>query len=207
MRGVLMLLNRLFCINRKSLLVDVNIDKIGGGNPIVAVGMHSYVNSAKLYCWKSGHELSIGNYCSLAENISFILGGEHDTNWVSTYPFIEKWKIENMDTKVTKKSKGNIHIESDVWIGHGAIILSGTTIGVGSVIGAGAVVRGNIPPYSIAVGMPAKVIKKRFSDEICFELLSTKWWTFNKEKLMSIIQYIDNPVTFINAIKEIDGYN
>lgn len=205
--NIAILIKKIVKYKEKPLNKDINIDCIGGGNPIVNVGMHTYINSAKLYCWKPGYKLLIGNYCSLAENISFILGGEHDINWASTYPFIERWGIDSLKNKITMKCKGDINIESDVWIGHGVTILSGSKIGVGSVIGAGAVVRGAIPPYSIAVGVPAKVIKKRFSDDVCDELINSKWWTLKKENLISIIKYIDDPIMFIKAIKTIDEKN
>jgi hypothetical protein len=78
--------------------------------------------------------------------------------------------------KYRANSKGNISVGHDVWIGHGAIILSGVTIGDGAVVAAGAVVTKNIPPYAIAAGVPARIIKYRFSDSAIRELLDIRWW-------------------------------
>jgi len=80
-------------------------------------------------------------------------------------------------------SRGDISIGSDVWIGSNVIILSGVTIGDGAVIGAGAVVTKDIPPYAVAAGVPAKVIKSRFSDEDITLLLSARWWDWDFEKI------------------------
>jgi acetyltransferase-like isoleucine patch superfamily enzyme len=181
---------------------NTNITVIGGGNPTVTVGEFTYINQAKLYCWKPGFRLTIGSYCSFAEGISFILGGEHDLQWVSTYPFIERWRRSDLSHKLTKKCRGDITIGSDVWLGHGVTILSGTNIGVGAVIGAGAVVRGDIPPYSIAVGVPARIVRRRFSDEICDLLLESRWWEMGREKLDEMIEYFDDPSKFLIELKK-----
>jgi serine acetyltransferase len=81
------------------------------------------------------------------------------------------------------ESKGEISIEDDVWIGSGAIVLSGVTIGRGSVVGAGSVVTKSIPPYSVAVGNPARVVKRRFRDKTIENLERLRWWEWNVETL------------------------
>ncbi|BCO27356.1 2,3,4,5-tetrahydropyridine-2,6-dicarboxylate N-acetyltransferase [Rhodoferax lithotrophicus] len=179
---------------------DINIKLIGGGRPTITINEHTYINKANLYCWRTGLKLEIGSYCSFAENVDFILGGEHDTEWVSTFPFIERWQLSELKSKVTPKSRGDITIGNDVWIGHGVTILSGSTIGTGSIIGAGATVRGNIPPYSIAVGLPARVIKRRFSTEICESLLKSKWWLLPQNKLKDFVIYMDDPIIFLREL-------
>lgn len=111
--------------------------------------------------------LTIGDYCSLAGNVRFWVGGEHPIKFFSTFPFAHKmeWK-DRMHPELA--SKGSIVVENDVWIGESAIILSGVTIGQGAVIGAGSVVSKDVPPYGIFVGN--NVIKKRFDDDIVEEL-------------------------------------
>lgn len=101
--------------------------------------------------------LSIGNYCSIAENVYFILGGDHRYNTISTYPF-GKLMVDGRTEAVTK---GPIIVEDDVWIGFGTVVLSGVTIGRGSVIGAGSVVTKDVPPYSIVCGVPGKLVRYR----------------------------------------------
>ena len=187
---------------KKEKTADINIKLIGGGKPTIIINENTYINKANLYCWRTGLSLEIGSYCSFAENLDFILGGEHDTKWVSTFPFIERWQLSELKGKATQKTRGDITIGNDVWIGHGVTILSGTTIGTGAIIGAGAIVRGNIPPYSIAVGVPAKVVKKRFSVEICESLLESKWWLIPQHKLKDVVVYMDDPINFLKELKK-----
>lgn len=112
--------------------------------------------------------LSIGSYCSISAGVQFILGGEHNIDTVSTYPFMVcKWG-ESKEAG----SRGNIIVGSDVWIGQNAIIMSGVTIGQGAIIGAGAIVTADVEPYAIVVGVPAKMIKKRLSDPLIHKLMS-----------------------------------
>lgn len=113
-------------------------------------------------------KLKIGNYCSIAHDVWFILGNEHPLTTVSTYPF----KVMCFGQKGEALSKGDIIVEDDVWIGMNATICSGVKIGQGAVIGAGALVTKDVPPYAVVGGVPAKVIKYRFSDSIIKKLLS-----------------------------------
>lgn len=107
--------------------------------------------------------LTIGSYCSLAGNIQFWVGGEHPTKYLSTFPFAHKYGwTERLHPELA--SKGSIVVKDDVWIGEGAIILSGVTIGQGAIVGAGSVVTKDIPPYCVWVGN--KIIKKRFPENI-----------------------------------------
>jgi acetyltransferase-like isoleucine patch superfamily enzyme len=111
-------------------------------------------------------KLIIGSYCSFADVI-FMLGLDHELHHISTYPF--KAKIVNPGS-LEAISKGNITIDDDVWIGFRSTIMSGVHIGQGAVVAAGAVVTKDVPPYAIVGGVPAKVIKYRFSPEV-IELL------------------------------------
>ena len=114
-------------------------------------------------------KLEIGNYCSIAKGVTFILGGEHNLSTLSTYPF----KSQILKQGKEAKSKGSIIIKDDVWIGYNAVICSGITIGQGAVIAAGSIVTKNVPPYAIVGGNPAKIIKYRFSENIIHKLLET----------------------------------
>lgn len=117
--------------------------------------VHVYDDTAKL---------KIGKFCSLAGGVEIVLGGNHHIDWCSTFSFYEakeylsEWQKLNLPQS---RSKGDVVIGNDVWIGRNALLLSGAQIGDGAVIGAGAVVAGKIPPYAIAVGNPAKVIRFR----------------------------------------------
>jgi acetyltransferase-like isoleucine patch superfamily enzyme len=108
------------------------------------------------------------------------LGGEHRPDWVTTYPFSEKWRCAK-HYKGHPKTKGDVVIGHDVWIGSNATILSGVSIGSGAVIGCHAVVGRDVEPYSIVCGNPAKLIRKRFSDEVISQLLEINWWLWPRE--------------------------
>lgn len=129
---------------------------------IVKVGKNSYGN-LNVYSWGSeNEELEIGNFVSIAEDVKFILGGNHQLNTFTTYPF----KVMMFGEKVEALTKGKIIVKDDVWIGMSVLILSGIIIEQGAVIAAGSVVTKDIPPYAIVGGNPAKILKYRFSKEI-----------------------------------------
>lgn len=136
---------------------------------LVIVGKHSY-GPIDVYTYDSPTEkLLIGSYCSIAKDVRFILGGNHITNHILTYP-INNMLISN---KINDSfSKGEVIIEDDVWIGVGAIILSGVKLGQGCVVGAGAVVTKSFPPFSIIGGNPARLLKMRFEKDVVDQLLN-----------------------------------
>ena len=112
---------------------------------------------------------------------------------MSTYPFpifFEEWGLDVRDITSAWDNKGDIVIGNDVWIGYEAVILSGVTIGDGAIIGARAVVTKDVPPYTIAGGVPAKAIRKRFSDDTVSALLKSKWWDWPEEKIQRSISDI-----------------
>ncbi|MEH1988898.1 CatB-related O-acetyltransferase [Nostoc sp.] len=130
----------------------------------------------------------IGNYCSIARGVKIGLG-KHPANFISTSPIF--YSLNNPLKKIFAKSQIFTEFErttigSDVWIGVNAVILDGIIIGDGAIIGANAVVTKNIPPFAIAVGCPAKVIKYRFSEENIKKLLSIKWWDQDISELQEI---------------------
>lgn len=139
-------------------------------------------------------KLIIGNYCSIADNVRFLLGGEHKYDSISTYPF----KVFSFGEKNEAGSKGNIIVKDDVWICDSAIICSGVTIGQGAVIAAGAVVTKDVEPYSIVGGNPAKLIKYRFDDTLREKLISIDlrklFDSFNKEQIDLIYSKLNEDI-------------
>ena len=115
-------------------------------------------------------KLVIGKYCSIACGAKFLFTSAHHTqNSLSTYPFpifFEEWELSIQNITTAWDNKGDILIGNDVWIGYDAIIMAGITIGDGAIIGARTVVTKDVPPYTIVGGIPANIIRKRFSDDI-----------------------------------------
>lgn len=135
----------------------------------VSVGKETY-GAIKVNDWGGDDsKLSIGNYCSIGPNVLFLLGSEHNLNTITTYPLKVK-KLRIAEKEAT--SKGNIILKDDVWIGANVTICSGVTLGQGSVVAAGAVVTKDVPPYAVVAGVPAKILKYRFSEGIIEKLLS-----------------------------------
>lgn len=140
-------------------------------NSKVLVGKGTYGELNVLQFETTCCKLTIGNYCSIAPEVVFMTDGEHSYKGISTYPFATRYFNKSIDTL----SKGDIIIGDDVWIGYGAIIMSGVNIGQGAVIAARAVVTKDVPPYAIVGGVPANVIKYRFDKNIIDELLKVDY--------------------------------
>jgi virginiamycin A acetyltransferase len=139
--------------------------------------------------------LIMGKFCSIAEGAQFILGGDHRSDWVTTYPFIYRraeWLGYAAELTDLSTSRGDIVVGSDVWIGTGATVLSGVRIGDGAVIGALAVVRQDVPPYGVVMGNPGCLVRKRFSDATIDALLEIRWWDFERDKIISLLPFLQS---------------
>ena len=137
--------------------------------------------------WGEDTKLTIGKFCSIGSNVQIYLGGNHHTDWLTTYPFnvLMKDQYPGIDGEVAA-TKGDITIGNDVWIANDVKIMSGVTIGDGAVIAAGAVVTRDIPPYSIAGGVPAHFKKARM-DALSLATSGISWWDWPLEKLAEAI--------------------
>ena len=133
---------------------------------LIEIGDATYGDITVL-TWNNKARLRIGGYCSIAPETTFLLDAEHYTTHISTYPF--KRQLLGVDESF---ARGDIVIEDDVWIGYRSTIMSGVHIGQGAIIAAGAIVTKDIPPYAIAAGIPAKVVKYRFNDEVISKLVN-----------------------------------
>ena len=138
--------------------------------------------------------LIIGKFCSVACGTKFLFNSaNHTLTSLSTYPFpifFEEWELDRKDVANAWDNKGNIVIGNDVWIGYEAVIFAGVTIGDGAIIGTRAVVTKDVPPYTIVGGIPAKPIRKRFSENVINTLLEIKWWDWSREKISEKIHAI-----------------
>lgn len=160
--------------NRFNTTIAINLFDIDS----VIIGKNTYGGIAVLN-YNDFYKLTIGNFCSIATDVMFILDADHYTNHISTFPF----KVKLLGEKQEGVSKGDIIVDDDVWIGYGATIMSGVHIGQGAVIAAGAVVTKDVPPYAIVGGVPAKVIKYRFEPEMIEELLKIDYSKLTKEDI------------------------
>lgn len=169
--------------------------KVCSGSHLVdsTVSRFSYVGN---YC--TVVNTSIGSFCSIADNC--IIGGEsHPIGWVSTSPVFHHGKnvlSKNFSTHLYKTSKKTT-LGNDVWIGSSCHLKSGISVGNGAIIGMGSVVTKDVEPYTIVAGNPARLIRKRFDDEIVVELQTLKWWEYDDSKLNLLSQYITKPNDFI----------
>jgi acetyltransferase-like isoleucine patch superfamily enzyme len=135
-----------------------------------------------IYRWNDETKLKIGKFCSIAAGVKIILGGEHRTDLVSTYPFSVLFEAAR-GVDGHQVTKGDVMIGNDVWIGSHAMILSGVTIGDGAVVGAGSVVCKDVAPYSIVAGNPARQIRLRLDEATIQALLKIAWWNWPLAKI------------------------
>ena len=164
-------------------------------NPNIIVGDFTYIADSEfeshvthLYEW-NGDRLVIGKFCQIATGVEFVMNGaNHQMNAVSTFPFytLEGWEMDPPSPE-NLPLKGDTVIGNDVWIGQNAVILPGVLIGDGAILGANSVVGSNVDPYTIVVGNPAKVLRKRFDDELIDLLLAFKWWDRGIEEINALI--------------------
>jgi len=150
------------------------------------IGVFSY--GSPVVFKQPGRSLRIGKFCSIAQEVTIHLGGNHRTDRISTYQFVafpSVWPEANYlaADEVYGFSKGDVNIGNDVWIGQGATILSGVTIGDGAVIGARAVVTKDVEPYAIVGGNPARLLRKRFDEDTIRQLLDSRWWDWPIDKI------------------------
>jgi len=139
-------------------------------------------------------KLKIGKFCSISiDNVKVHLGGNHRSDWISTYPFYAGWPHGNTFNEFEHSSEeypitnGDVIIENDVWICDNVTIMSGVTIGNGAIIAAGSHVVKDVKPYSIVGGNPANHIKYRFSSEVIEKLLEIQWWNFTNDRVNKIV--------------------
>ena len=164
-------------------------------NPNIVVGDFTYIADSEFESHVTHHyeclgdKQIIGKFCQIAAGVEFVMNGaNHQMNAVTTYPFftLNGWEMKP-PAKEELPFKGDTVIGNDVWIGQNAVILPGVHVGDGAIIGANSVVGSDVAPYTIVVGNPAKVLRKRFDDELIDLLLRFKWWDRSIEEINCLI--------------------
>lgn len=171
---------------------------IRAGNEIgqLEIGDYSYISGPRAYI----EAAKIGKYCSIARQT--IIGvSDHDHGWLTTSPIANCKNYGFINIDKPQKQKPAPIIGNDVWVGANAIIFRGVIIGDGAVIAAGSVVTKDVPPYAIVGGVPAKVIKMRFSEEIINELKDMRWWDWPESRVKKMAQYMDDINKFIEVYR------
>lgn len=158
--------------------------------PHYAYGVGSY-GTPIVHDFATPTRLEIGAYCSIADEVHIFLGGNHRTDWISTYPFPahvpEAAGIADHET-----SKGDVIIGNDVWLGSGCAILSGVTIGDGAVVGARSVVTHDVPPYAIVAGNPARRVRWRFDEATRQALAASRWWSWPEGEVRQLSRLLSS---------------
>lgn len=153
--------------------------------PPVKMGAHSYGQPTIVRHDGDTADVYIGAWCSIAEDVEIMVGGNHRTDWVTTFPIRVIFGLPGALADGHPATKGHVRIGNDVWIGRGSRILSGVTIGDGAVIGAYSVVTKDVRPYAITVGVPGREARRRFSDVQVDALLRIQWWQWPTEKVLA----------------------
>ncbi len=162
------------------------------------LGPYSYVG---YQCFMVNTE--IGSFCSIADRCS-IGGAAHPMDFVSTSPVFHEGKnlLKTSFSAHAIPQTPKTTIGHDVWIGQGAFIKAGVTVSVGAVIGMGTVVTHDVGPYEIWAGNPAKLIRRRFSQETIDGLLASRWWEMDEESLQKAAADFDDPQRFLKNLSD-----
>lgn len=173
-------------------------------NPNIKIGDYTYYDGrshaesfeTENVIFARSCRLTIGKFCQLAYGTKFLLSdANHQMNGFSTFPFFIFGQLgegcpEWEDYEIILSNKGDTVVGNDVWFGHESAVMPAVKIGDGAIIAARAVVTKDVPPYTIVGGNPARVIRKRFSDEIISQLIEIQWWNWNYEKITRNIRAI-----------------
>ena len=185
------------------------VEKNGVRSNLFTFGTCSYIDLATIDNDSPEKNILVGRFCSMASHILFSGGGNHAyINSVTTYPFeaadiiakIHRYEKTEFSMKTARwqyNNRNQIIIGSDVCIGRYARILDGVKIGSGAIIGANTVVAKNIPPYAIAVGNPARVVRYRFDAETIKKFMAVKWWNWDIKKVLENVHLMNDAENFL----------
>lgn len=176
------------CLHRQEELAFHKLISAG----TVEIGKHSYAIPIVHTFRGCTERLHIGSFVSIADDVHVLLGGNHPVSWVTTFPLRIKLTLPGAYQDGSPCGRGDVSIGSDVWIGHGAVILSGVSVGHGGVIAARSVVTRDVPPYTIVAGAPARRIHERFSPGVIARLLEIAWWDWDEGRIIDAVDQLSS---------------
>ena len=185
-------------------MMDSRIPEVQSPDQRISVGRFTYGKPA-FRIWTPDERIEIGAFCSIADDVTIFGGGEHRSDWVTTFPLRIAFGHALAERDGHPASRGPTRIGNDVWIGHGATILSGVTVGDGAIIGARAVISRDVDPYAVAVGNPSRQVRSRFPAEQVRALLKLQWWNWPAELIEEFVPLLcdtDIAAFIENAIQD-----
>jgi acetyltransferase-like isoleucine patch superfamily enzyme len=178
---------------RWQALTRYHADLISYDSSRLTMGRASYGNpKIPTFPGDTAH-VRIGSFVSIALDVVLMDGGNHRTDWVTVFPLRGSLGLPGAFEDGHPASKGDIQIGNDVWIGRGAHVLSGVTVGDGAVIAAYSVVTKDVRPYAIVAGNPAREIRRRFTDGQIESLLAIAWWNWPTDKILEHVSDLSSP--------------
>lgn len=160
---------------------------------VLTLGHRSYGEPSVMRYPGDTAVVRVGRYCSIANGVVFVVGGNHRPDWVTTYPLRVMLELDGALADGHPATKGDIVVGNDVWLGADSRILSGVEIGHGAVIGLGAVVAADVRPYAIVVGNPAREVRRRFPDPMVEALLRIAWWDWPDDDVRERVDDLCSP--------------
>lgn len=156
----------------------------------LTMGRHTYGNPRVLTFAGDDTTAAIGSFTSIARGVTLVLGGNHPLDRLTTYPLRLMWGLEGAGTDGYPWSKGDISVGSDVWLGLDSMILSGVTIGHGAIVAARSVVTADIPPYAVAAGSPARIVRSRLPETDVARMLDIAWWEWDDTTIREAVSLL-----------------
>lgn len=165
--------------------------QVRAGRIVIGEGSYGYP-IVRTFVNEDSVRLIVGNYCSLASEALFLLGGEHPLDRVSTFPFRARLGIGRPVGEAFQVAVSDTVLGSDVWVAARAVILAGTRIGNGAVVAAGAVVTRDVPAYAVVAGSPARIVGFRHTEEVIERLEQIQWWEWPKGEIEGIVELLSD---------------